>query len=467
MQRKHALDPKATPREPSTRRKFRALLAIVTPGEVVRASLDVAAEIVRRAPAAGLYVARLVGEAMASATSYQRPGLVSEVVRDDATFAALELEWRALHNAAGARSPFTTWIWLYGWWMEIGRPAGYELRLHTVRLDGRLIGLGAFYVVEESLGTRVLRNLGDTLVGSEYLDVLCEPEHADLAVRAVTCAIASAEDIDAGRLHDMDETSPFLAAIRSGHAGILGVTCTLDERLPYLDLGGSFAAYSQQLSSNMRYNLKRKDKKLQKAWPEARVVLVEREEELPDNLELLFRLHARRWQSKGQTGNFVRRDVRAFHRRVGPKLLETKRLRIYRLELEPGRAAAMLYCLRAGQREFYLQAGMDPAFEDVSAGFCLMKQVIERCADEGMLEFDMLRGTEGYKSHWASFEHHTRAIRFAKKTAKGALWASQETLRDELKGIVERSMPVELLAEIRGYRNRAQKQVPAKPDGAH
>lgn len=450
--------------EKSTRldlRAFPCFSQLVTPGQVVRASLEVAADIVRRAPDAGAYVARLVGQAM-KAPSATRTGVVVDLIKDDGAFAALEHEWRSLHDRSGARSPFTTWVWLYGWWMEIGRPAGYELCLCTARLSGLLVGIGAFYVAEERFGTRVLHNIGDTLVGSEYLDVLCDPQFSQLVIGAIADAISSADDIDAARLLDLDEDSQFVAALRRGHPGILDLRCTIDERLPYLALGGSFERYTEKLSSNMRYNLKRKEKKLIKTYPEARVSLLEREEDVPEVLDLLFRLHARRWQSKGQSGNFVRREVRAFHRRVAPKLLETGRLRLYRLEMEPGRVASMLYCLRTGGREFYLQAGMDPAYEDVAAGFCLMKRVIERCADEGLTEFDMLRGTEGYKSHWASCEHRTHTLRFARRTAKGALWASRETLRDELKGIVANRMPDEVLAGLRGWRERAVKS--ALPD---
>jgi CelD/BcsL family acetyltransferase involved in cellulose biosynthesis len=389
-----------------------------------------------------------MGEAM-QPTKAAPFGLTTEILRDDGDFEALEHEWRALHERSGARSPFTTWTWMFGWWMEIGRPAGYELRIHAVRAADRLVGVGAFYVEEERFNTRVLHNLGDTLVGSEYLDVLCDPEHAEAAVDAIASMIASADDLDAGKLVDLDEGSRFVAALRRGHPGLLGLECAIDERLPYVELRGSIEAFSASLSSNMRYNLKRKEKKLQKEYPAARVTIVDRPDEIADNLELLFRLHARRWESKGQTGNFVRPDVRAFHRRVAPKLLETGRLRLYRLDLDDGKVAAMLYCLRTGNREFYLQAGMDPSFEGVSAGFCLMKRVIEGCAKDGLLEFDMLRGTEGYKSHWASKEHVTHSVRFARRTAKGALWASQLSLFASLKDIAERRLPGDILQAIR------------------
>ncbi|MCC7386733.1 MAG: GNAT family N-acetyltransferase [Deltaproteobacteria bacterium] len=425
----------------------------MTLDQVVRTSLGLAGDVVRRTPEAGRYLARMAVEATRRAEPPSAPIEVRRI-SDDTAFAGLKDEWDGLHRAAGARSPFNCFAWTYGWWMEIGRPRGHELFILTARRGERLIGLGAFYLAVERLGVRVLRNLGDALVGSEYLDVLMEPSLAPAVASAIIAAIGGASEIDAGELIDLDADSAFLREIQPHHPGLLALEHAVDERLPYLELGGSFAAYAQTLSSNMRYNLKRKDKKLDKAYPGAQLVEIRSEAELPDALEVLFRLHAKRWQSKGQSGNFPR-EVRAFHRRVAPDLLARGRLRLYQLRLDDSQIAATLYCLREGKRELYLQGGMDPATEDVSAGFCLMKRVIERCADEGLAEFDLLRGTEGYKSHWASVERSTSVLRFARPTTRGSLWAAGQKLGVELRALAGRHLPEDLLARLRAMRKPA------------
>jgi CelD/BcsL family acetyltransferase involved in cellulose biosynthesis len=115
-------------------------------------------------------------------------------------------------------------------------------------------------------------------------------------------------------------------------------------------------------------------------------------------------------------------------------------LRLYRLELEPGVAAATLYGLRLGRFEHYLQAGFDPAHEDVSVGVCLLRAVVEGAADAGLDEFDLLRGTEPYKTHWANGERDTLRARAARRTPRGLAWLAArnggEALRDVTKAIV-------------------------------
>lgn len=419
----------------------------VSQPSVVRASLDVASDLLRHVPDAASYVARLAGEAARNRPKFARPGYSVEVIGDDRTFGLLEADWDDLHRRSGWRSPFSSFPWLYGWWMEIGRGPDHDLRIVAVRHGRELVGLGAFYVIH-SRTAREIHVLGDTYVGSEYLDVLCDPAHVEVVTEAVQCTLAHSGDFDAARLYDIDADSRFVAELLGKTSGFVGLEIGPDERLPYVRLLGSFDAFLATLSSNMRYNMKRKDKKLRSAYPDARLRLVERAEDIPRALADLFRLHSLRWQSKGQTGNFVRPEVQAFHRRVGPPLLQRGILRLYSLDVAPGKAAAMLYCLRLGKREFYLQAGMDPQYAPVSAGYCLMRQVIERCAEDGLEEFDMLRGTENYKNHWSDVERQTVRMRFARPTARGALWASRLKFREELTAIIKQHVPRNVIDEV-------------------
>jgi CelD/BcsL family acetyltransferase involved in cellulose biosynthesis len=129
-------------------------------------------------------------------------------------------------------------------------------------------------------------------------------------------------------------------------------------------------------------------------------------------------------------------------------------LRLYSLDLGDDLVAATIYCLRLGGREFYLQAGMDPSHVDLSPGFCLMKEIIEHCADDGVREFDMLRGEESYKAHWARSEYRTMCVRFARPTARGLLFATREKCKREMVHMIKRRMPPDLVEEMRGFRAR-------------
>jgi CelD/BcsL family acetyltransferase involved in cellulose biosynthesis len=368
----------------------------------------------------------------------------------------LENEWSALQRQSRNRSPFSSFAWLQSWWMEIGRCTdGNELRVIAIRRGDHLVGIAPFYVAMHPLGTRVLRNLGDTLVGSEYLDVLCADAHAEWVLDAIETAVQAAGDVDALMLIDLAEDG-LLAEVFSRHAHLsVGRRLTHSETLPIVKLGGSKQSFTRSLSKNMRYNLQRKEKKLLARFPGARLGLVESEAQLQESLETLFRLHTLRWRSKGQSGNFADPRVRAFHASVCPHLLRDGVLRMYRLDLEDQRPGALLYCLREDKRELYLQAGMDPELEDLSAGFCLLKWVIEGCAEEGLEEFDMLRGTEDYKRHWTREARRTSSLELALPTLRGRLWITARNARQDGVGFLKRHLPPEIVRELRRLRGSA------------
>lgn len=415
---------------------------LVESKEVGKRVLGMARALALKAPDTGRFLVEL-GAGWARPASLPPGGLVVEQISDDRGFAGLEDAWPALCRDSG--NAFASWPWLFSWWMEIGRPAGHRLDLRVVRAagSGALLGVAPMYV---AAGTpAVLRMLGDAWVGSEDLDVLALPEHRAAVAEAALASIRQDPTIDAVELIDLAPSSPLVLAT----SGLLAPETGPMNELPYLPLGGSYERYLATLSGNMRSNLRRKDRRLEKAYPKARLVLVEAERDLPEALETLFRLHTRRWTARGQSGNFARPDVRAFHRRAAPKLLRAGVLRLYALELQPGQVAATLYCLRQGRREQYLQGGMDPNHQDISVGFCLMGRVIKRAADEGVEEFDMLRGTEGYKAHWATELRTTRRLSFARPTPRGVAWAALRRVAHDVRSTAKEALGQELWAELK------------------
>lgn len=416
-------------------------MADPTPGAVARALL---AEFRTRAPrvAGGLVAA--VGDAARGRHARRDTGALRvEVISTPEALDGLRGPWERLHAAGGARSAFAGAPWLTGWWREVGAPRGGTL--HTlVASEGRDV----VAILPTYRQGRVLRTLGDTWVGSEHIDVLVAPERAAEVVPALVRAVARDPALDALELLDVAEDA-HLARALVAEPGLVARADAPWQVLPYLPLPGSARAWESSLSSNMRYNVRRKLRRLAEAHPQVALRTVDRAEALPEALEHLFRLHALRWESKGQTGNFVRPEVRAFHHRVGLELLARGVLRLYQLDVGGGRVVATLYCLRSGGRELYLQAGLDPAYEAVSAGFCIMAKVIAAAADDGVTEFDFLRGTEGYKTHWATAERTTRRLTAARPTPRGLAWVARQQATAEAKAGLKAAVPEAWLSAVR------------------
>jgi CelD/BcsL family acetyltransferase involved in cellulose biosynthesis len=73
---------------------------------------------------------------------------------------------------------------------------------------------------------------------------------------------------------------------------------------------------------------------------------------------------------------------------------------MYSLTLN-GATAAVMYGFHRDGRFYFYQHGYDETYSPQSVGLALMARTIEAAIGEGAHEFDMLWGTESYKSLWA------------------------------------------------------------------
>jgi CelD/BcsL family acetyltransferase involved in cellulose biosynthesis len=75
--------------------------------------------------------------------------------------------------------------------------------------------------------------------------------------------------------------------------------------------------------------------------------------------------------------------------------------------------------------EWYYQAGRDPDWDDASVGSVLFVHTIREAFKDGMREYRLLRGGEGYKERFASADHGLDTIAWSQgalgRTAVAAL----------------------------------------------
>lgn len=170
-----------------------------------------------------------------------------------------------------------------------------------------------------------------------------------------------------------------------------------------LPLPADFDALRGQVSAKTLRDLRtarRRAAEAGAAWEEARP------DTLDALLDALFRLHAARWQARGEAGVLDAAEVQAAHREAAPTLLRTGLLRLLALRLG-AEIVAVLYGLadlpgRPSRRLHLYIAGFDPAHERLSPGMLLVAEAIERAIAEGISVVDFLRGEERYKSYWGA-----------------------------------------------------------------
>ena len=147
----------------------------------------------------------------------------------------------------------------------------------------------------------------------------------------------------------------------------------------------------------MRNTIKRRRRNLQKNYNGFEFVNCENPDNIDDAMERLFKLHEKKWTAVKHKGNFARKDVRDFHKKIAGTFLNSDMLRLYFLRVQ-GKDVAALYTFKYNNKLFYYQGGWDPEMSKDRVGSILTNLVIEDAINRGYSEYDFLRGTEDYKT---------------------------------------------------------------------
>lgn len=329
--------------------------------------------------------------------------LTVRVIDDVEEFTTLEGEWRDVLQSSSNDSPFLTWEWLHAWWAEFGSPG--TLRLIVVRSSGTLVAIAPLRLVVPRFRVfQRLEFLGTGQAGSDYLDLIVRRGYEAPALRAIAdCLRALRRTL---RLTHLPPSS--LAAQLAQQLTGRGWTLSSsdDGVCPIVDLRGhTFDSLLATLGASHRANVRRRLRAIERQF-DVRFDEIIGSDERRQMLGTLAVFHASRYEERGGSTAFSTPAVRAFHEAATQEALERGWLRMYALRLD-GRLAAVMYGFNYGGRFYFYQHGYDEQFSSLSVGLVLMALTIRAAITDGAREFDLLWGTEPYKSLWA---HEARRL---------------------------------------------------------
>jgi CelD/BcsL family acetyltransferase involved in cellulose biosynthesis len=315
--------------------------------------------------------------------------LTTEVIASEGALAALATDWWALCRRVPSASPFQSPAWLLPWWRHF-HPG--ELATIAVRSDRLLIGLATFYIEVAEQGPRLLP-LGISV--SDYLDVLLDPSLEQAAGAALTSA---ALDLGgAWQRWELEELPPGAAARRL----VCPIACR-EERCeqsicPVLALPDAVAGLRALASRSKWRHLQLARNRSDRAG--GFTIRQVSGNDVGSFLAELARLHAARWQSRGEAGVMADDRILPFHREAAVGFDDAGIGRFY-LGLLAGTPVAALYGLACRGSFMGYLSGFDPTHEHESPGSLLLLHVLESAIGERIREFHFLRGRETYKYEW-------------------------------------------------------------------
>jgi CelD/BcsL family acetyltransferase involved in cellulose biosynthesis len=319
--------------------------------------------------------------------------------------------------------------WLLPWWNHFGE--GRELATICVREGRRLIGLMPLFLEQARLAgveVRRLAFLGDGDTGCDYLDVLAEPgREREVLDHCLAKLVELPWD-----LCDLDglwrESFTALQLAQRFPAGKASGGVVRDGRLryvcPHIPLTGTWEQYLEGLGR--RENLRRREKWIYRQ-PGVSIHCARDPEPAGKAIEEFLALHRARWAVEGGSDGLTDARHEAFHRDASQELARAGMLRMYTL-YAARRPVASVYGVVQGEKFNYYQSGYDPNWASRSVGLTLLARTVQDAFAEGLREFDVLRGNEGYKGEWSRGERWTIQLRLWRgargRAARGALGAS-------------------------------------------
>ncbi len=300
----------------------------------------------------------------------------------------IRAEWDSLLEECPWSTPFQSVEWLVPWWRFFGRG---RLMLVALREGGILRALAPLSVHKQGI-----RLLGDGI--SDYLGLLfCQ----SMEVSGAEALLEHLASRDGWSSCEFQELRPFSALLflkpPTGLKATLlpGEICLSAELPPTIDAFRKERGWTRKCGSKKAWRrLVARGLEIKAASDEAEVV---------GFLDVLFRLHTKRWEAEGKSGVLKGPEIRAFHRAVALGFHRKGTLRLYKMAFQ-GRDMAALYGFVHRRRYYAYLTGFDPDFSSLSPGRLLLHKAAEDCIRNGVAEIDFLRGAEKYKYDWSPVE---------------------------------------------------------------
>jgi CelD/BcsL family acetyltransferase involved in cellulose biosynthesis len=323
--------------------------------------------------------------------------------------APLAEEWDRLADRLRA-APFLRPGWFEAWWRAFGRG---ELVVHTVHREGRLAG-----VVPMARHRGVLRATANQ--HSPGFGLLAEDRPT--AGELVRAALARAPR--RLQLDFLDGAGPDPAeALTTARSAGYRVLSRTQRRTPYLDLTGDWASYLAHRSRNLRKELRRDRRGLDRLGTAAFEV-VDGRDRLSERLEQVLSVESSGWKGAAGTAIASKPETRHFYEDVAGWAAPRGFLRIFFLRLDD-RPIAVDYALEDAGIRYMLKGGFDHAYSRFSPGTILLEAGLSNAFDVGLDRVELGGGDDPYKLRWAEAVRDRRLVQtFAPSPLGLAEWAA-------------------------------------------
>lgn len=334
--------------------------------------------------------------------------LTVRVFNQEEYFTGMRERWNTLLRHSAADTIFLSWEWCWSWWKNFKQP-NQVLFILEVTEEDKLKGIAPFYITTIPYLKSQIRRIDFISFGTvdaEYLDFIIEKGNERPVLKAVFDYLLDHQGewnfIYLGEIPENAVTIPILKELASAHH--LSIRSHRHD-CAYVPLPDNFDTYINSMGYNFRKKLRHFTKRLEKGHT-VEFIRTQSPENLQTDLESLFRLHQKHWQSEHFEGSFLNPQRRGFYHDMAGLFMENDWLRLYSLRVD-GQYTAHQYAFEYNNKLFALQDGYDPDWGDKRVARVLRGYVFKQCIEKGLYEYDFLREISDHKRNWEAIEKYS------------------------------------------------------------
>jgi CelD/BcsL family acetyltransferase involved in cellulose biosynthesis len=315
---------------------------------------------------------------------------------------ALKADWNALLAESVNHVPFLRYEYLYHWWQSRGGgewPPESSLAIVTASENGHLAGIAPLFRAEHA-GRPALLLLGSIEV-SDYLDLIVRP--ADLTAFLDGLLPFLAESLTGWQaldLYNLLDSSPSLAALRdAASARGWGFQREQLQHSPFIPLPGDWETYLAGIDKKQRHEIRRKMRRAEESSVPVNWSITRDPAELEADMESFLALMSQ----DPEKAAFLTPAMRAHMRATMRCAFEEGCLQLAFLNIDGQRAAGYLN-FHYLDRLWIYNSGLDRSFSEYSPGWVLLGELLQWANQNGVREFDFMRGDEEYKYRFGAVD---------------------------------------------------------------
>ncbi|MFH2021422.1 MAG: GNAT family N-acetyltransferase [archaeon] len=282
-------------------------------------------------------------------------------------FSDMHKEWNDLLGKTKYPNLFLTWEWLYSWW-EIFQKKNYELAVVAFYDKSELVGISPTFLHKTPFGN-IVRLLGDESVDSCYLDIIAKQEFRQFVLSKTKKLFEN----DSILFKYVDNDSDLKYRFTDKPIEL--------SKCPIVELPENIEDYLARLSRNERHNYRRAAKEYKDVKFSA-----------DHDLSTVFSINKKRFGS--QSFSPKQRD---FLKKFSSRFSEYE---VLKYEIENDAAYNLNYYYK--NTVFFYSAAFVSQEKNLGIGKALCFKNIENSIKNRYSYFDMLRGTQEYKTKLSS-----------------------------------------------------------------